>query len=50
MANRLQVPRAQLGRVIEIHDGFLVIRVLARHKEDRMMLDELRILTMEYLI
>jgi len=36
--------------VIEIHDGFLVLRVLAKTKEDRMMLDELRILTMEQLI
>jgi len=36
--------------MIEIHDGFLVIRVLPVYPGDRMRLDELGILTMERVI
>lgn len=46
----MDVHRTPLGRVIEIYDGFLVLRVLAKYKEDRMRLDDLKILTMERLI
>ena len=38
------------GRMIELHDGFLILRVLPLYKEDRMRLDDLRILTMEQLL
>jgi len=36
--------------VIEIHDGFLLLRVFAKTKEDRMKLDELQFLNMEQLL
>ena len=36
--------------MIELHDGFLILRVLACKKEDRMRLDDLKILTMEQLV
>lgn len=50
MDDRLQIRGAELGRVIEVHDGFLILRALAEQKEDRMKLGDFDIASMEYLI